>query len=129
MMERRLYLTGNVPDLARKLEKIGQEVPQETTRLIKISHQWFNLKYKTNQNSNNKIQHQKEQNKDAQNHRCFAETKYELQLDASLFVKLENYQNSNNKIETSKNVDVRRQGSLVLSIARLQNLKRPNIWH
>ncbi|GFX58535.1 hypothetical protein TNCV_417151 [Trichonephila clavipes] len=33
-MGRQLHLTGNVHDLARQLEKIGQEIPQETTRVL-----------------------------------------------------------------------------------------------
>ncbi|GFV28416.1 hypothetical protein TNCV_5071841 [Trichonephila clavipes] len=32
MMGRRMHLPGNVADLARQLEKIWQEIPQETTR-------------------------------------------------------------------------------------------------
>ncbi|GFS93136.1 hypothetical protein TNCV_363601 [Trichonephila clavipes] len=33
-MGRQLHLTRNVHDLARELEKIGQKIPQETTRVI-----------------------------------------------------------------------------------------------
>ncbi|GFT00805.1 transposable element Tcb1 transposase [Trichonephila clavipes] len=34
MMGRRLHLTESVHDLARQLEKICQEIPQETTRVL-----------------------------------------------------------------------------------------------
>ncbi|GFT51409.1 uncharacterized protein TNCV_4955201 [Trichonephila clavipes] len=34
MMGRRLHLTGNVHELARQLEKIGQEIPQETNKVL-----------------------------------------------------------------------------------------------
>ncbi|GFW56873.1 transposable element Tc1 transposase [Trichonephila clavipes] len=34
MMGRRLHLPGNVDDLARQLEQIWQEIPQETIRVI-----------------------------------------------------------------------------------------------
>ncbi|GFS56434.1 transposable element Tcb1 transposase [Trichonephila clavipes] len=37
MMGRRLHLTGNVHDLSRQLEKICQEIPQETTRMLYYS--------------------------------------------------------------------------------------------
>ncbi|GFV04619.1 transposable element Tcb1 transposase [Trichonephila clavipes] len=34
IMGRQLHLTGNVHDLARQLEKICQEIPQEMTRVL-----------------------------------------------------------------------------------------------
>ncbi|GFV21518.1 transposable element Tc1 transposase [Trichonephila clavipes] len=37
MMRRRLHLPGNVDDLARQLEKIWQEIPQETIRVLYYS--------------------------------------------------------------------------------------------
>ncbi|GFV90372.1 hypothetical protein TNCV_4380871 [Trichonephila clavipes] len=40
MMGMRLHLTGNVHDLARQLEKICQEIPQKTTRVLYDSIAW-----------------------------------------------------------------------------------------